>query len=127
MGWRAASPVADNGHGVTIAIVDAYDSPTLLADAQEYFSHNDPSIPLPKSQFTNIQPKSVGNEAECGASGWYDEQSLDVEAEHTMAPGAHIIFVGAVDCLDSSLLAAENTAITSGASVVSNSWGDTCR
>jgi subtilase family serine protease len=41
-----------------------------------------------------------------------------------MAPGAHITFVGAVDCLDNSLLAAENTAVTSGASVVSNSWGD---
>ena len=33
--------------------------------------------------------------------------------------------MGAVDCLDSSLLAAVNTAITSGASVVSDSWGDT--
>ncbi len=32
---------------------------------------------------------------------------------------------GATDCFDSSLLAAENTAITSGANVVSNSWGNT--
>ena len=99
--------------------------PTLLADAQQYFNKNDPSIALKSSQFTNIKPKSVGNEAECGASGWYPEQALDLEAEHTMAPGAHIIFVGAVDCLDQSLLNAENTAITSGASAVSNSWGDT--
>ena len=37
--------------------------PTLLADAQQYFSLNDPSIPLRKSQFTNIKPASVGNEA----------------------------------------------------------------
>jgi subtilase family serine protease len=114
-----------SGKGVSIAIVDAYDSPTLLADAQEYFSRNDPSIALKSSQFTNIKPKTVGNEAECGASGWYPEQALDVESSHTMAPGAHIIFVGAVDCLDQSLLNADNTAITSGASVVSNSWGDT--
>ena len=41
-----------------------------------------------------------------------------------MAPGANITFVGAEDCFDTSLLAAENTAISSGASVVSNSWGD---
>ncbi|MGD0194190.1 MAG: S53 family peptidase [Candidatus Dormibacteria bacterium] len=115
----------NNGHGVKIAVVDAYDSPTLLSDAQEYFSTNDPSIPLLKSQFTNMQPTTVDNQAECGGSGWYPEQALDVEAEHTMAPGAHIIFVGAVDCLDSSLLAAVNTAVTSGASVVSDSWGDT--
>jgi subtilase family serine protease len=114
----------NNGHGISIAIVDAYDSPTLLADAQQYFSLNDPSIPLPKSQFTNIKPSSVGNEALCAASGWFSEQSLDVESSHSMAPGAHIIYVGAVDCLDSSLLAAVNTAISSGASVVSDSWGD---
>ena len=42
-----------------------------------------------------------------------------------MAPGANIQFVGAQDCQDSSLLAALQTAITSGASVVSDSWGDT--
>jgi subtilase family serine protease len=114
----------NNGHGVKIAIVDAYDSPTLLADAQQYFSINDASIPLPKSQFTNIKPSSVGNEALCAASGWFAEQALDVESSHSMAPGAHIVYVGAMDCLDSSLLAAVNTAISSGASVVTDSWGD---
>lgn len=113
-----------NGSGVAIAIVDAYDSPTLLADAQKYFSLNDPSHPLSSGQFFNDQPASVGNEALCGASGWYAEQALDVESSHAMAPGAAILFVGAQDCLDSSLLASVNVAITSGASVVTDSWGD---
>jgi subtilase family serine protease len=124
-GLSKSIAAGNNGHGVSIAIVDAYDSPTLLSDAQHYFSLNDPSIPLTKGQFTNIKPASVGNEALCGASGWFPEQALDVESSHSMAPGAHIIFVGAVDCFDSSLLAAVNTAITSGASVISDSWGDT--
>jgi len=124
-GLSSSIASGNNGHGVKIAIVDAYDSPTLLADAQQYFNLNDPSIALPKTQFTNIKPSSVGNEALCAASGWYAEQALDVESSHTMAPGAQIVFVGAVDCFDSSLLAAVNTAITSGASVVSDSWGDT--
>ena len=60
----------------------------------------------------------------CDGSGWYAEQALDVESSHSMAPGANILYVGAQDCLDSSLLAALTTAITSGASVVSDSWGD---
>jgi subtilase family serine protease len=124
-GLAGSIAAGNNGKGVKLAIVDAYDSPTLLKDAQQYFNTNDPSIPLTKSQFTNIKPASVGNEATCGASGWYPEQALDVESSHTMAPGAHIIFVGADDCFDNSLLAAVNTAITSGASVVSDSWGDT--
>jgi subtilase family serine protease len=113
-----------NGKGVTIAIVDAYDSPTLLTDAQQYFTMNDASHPLSSTQFTNIEPATVGNEGVCAASGWFAEQALDVEASHSMAPGANIQFVGAQDCFDNNLLAAENTAITNGASVVSNSWGD---
>jgi subtilase family serine protease len=124
-GLSASIAAGDDGTGVKIAIVDAYDSPTLLKDAQQYFNTNDPAIALKSSQFTNIKPSSVGNEAACGASGWYPEQALDVESSHTMAPGAHIVFVGAEDCFDTSLLAAVNTAITSGASVVSDSWGDT--
>jgi subtilase family serine protease len=114
----------NNGRGVTIAIVDAYDSPTLLADTQEYFSLNDRAHPLRTAQFTNVQPATVDDASECGGSGWFDEQALDVEASHAMAPGANIEFVGAQDCLDSSLLASLTTAITSGASIVSDSWGD---
>ena len=114
----------NDGKGVTIAITDAYDSPTLLADAQHYFKLNDPAHPLLSSQFTNIAPSSVNNVALCGGSGWYSEQALDVESSHTMAPGAHIQYVGAENCLDDGLLAAVTTAVTSGASVVTDSWDD---
>ncbi len=114
-----------DGKGITLAIVDAYDSPTLLSDAQLYFRLNDPAYPLSKAQFTNIKPATVDEQATCGASGWYPEQALDVESSHSMAPGANIQFVGAQDCFDPALLAALNTAITSGASVVTDSWGDT--
>jgi subtilase family serine protease len=114
-----------NGAGVGIAIVDAYESPTLLQDAQQYFTRNDSAHPLSSSQFFESTPATVDDEAECGASGWYDEQALDVEASHAMAPGADILFVGAQDCQDTSLLAGVTTAVTSGASVVSDSWGDT--
>jgi subtilase family serine protease len=114
----------NDGSGVTIAITDAYDSPTVLSDAQHYFKLNDPAHPLTSSQFTNIAPATVNDEGPCAGSGWYSEQALDVESSHTMAPGAHIQYVGAENCLDDSLLAAVTTAVTSGASVVTNSWDD---
>jgi subtilase family serine protease len=121
----AGSVAKDNdGKGVTIAITDAYDSPTLLSDAQHYFKLNDPAHPLKSSQFTNLAPATVNNQTFCAGSGWYDEQALDVESSHTMAPGAHIQYVGAKNCLDDGLLAAVNTAVTSGASVVTDSWDD---
>jgi subtilase family serine protease len=115
----------DDGSGIGLAIVDAYDSPTLFSDAHRYFQVNDPAHPLLASQFINLEPPTVDDQALCGGSGWYPEQALDVETSHTMAPGATILFVGAQDCTDASLLAALTTAVTSGASVVSDSWGDT--
>jgi subtilase family serine protease len=113
-----------SGKGVSIAIVDAYDSPTLFADAHKYSMLNDPSHPLTKSQFVDDNPGPVDQEDACAASGWFAEQALDVESSHAMAPGAKIIFVGGQDCFDTSFLAGEEKAITSGASVVSNSWLD---
>jgi subtilase family serine protease len=116
-----------DGSGVGVAIVDAYDSPTLLADSQRYFKQNDGAHPLlgDPQHFIDVPPATVANEGECGASGWRAEQSLDVQAVHSMAPGATILYVGAVDCLNTSLLDALTTAVTSGASVVSDSWGST--
>ena len=125
--YNIAGSVAsgDNGKGVTIAIVDAYDSPTLLSDAQKYFKLNDPAHPLSSAQFGNVPPATVDDVALCDGSSWFGEQALDVESSHAMAPGANILYVGAQDCLDAGLLAAFTTAVTSGASVVSDSWGDT--
>jgi subtilase family serine protease len=118
-------PGVPNGTGVAVAIVDAYDSPTLLSDSQQYFNMNDAANPLSSGQFFNDEPATVDDEAECGASGWRTEQSLDVQAVHAMAPGAAILFVGAQDCTDTGLLNAVQVAVTSGASVVTDSWGDT--
>ena len=62
----------------------------------------------------------------CGASSWLDEQAIDVEAVHSMAPDANILFVGAKYCLDTGLFAAEQNVIDNGlANVVTNSWADT--
>jgi subtilase family serine protease len=124
-GLAGAIAHGDDGSNVGVAIVDAYDSPTLFADAQKYFSKNDAANPLSPGQFFNDEPAAVDQEDACDGSGWYAEQALDVESVHAMAPGAAILFVGAQDCFDNSLLAALQTAITSGASVVSDSWGDT--
>jgi subtilase family serine protease len=115
-----------SGRGQTVAIIDAFASPTLYADAAKYASLNDPGHPLTSAQFSEyVFPENAANEDLCGASGWYSEQSLDVEAVHGMAPGAHILFVGASDCLDSSLVQALNYVVAGRlADVVSNSYGN---
>ncbi|HTI22305.1 MAG TPA: S53 family peptidase [Kutzneria sp.] len=117
-----------DGKGVTVAIVDAFASPTLYADAAEYAKRNDPAHPLTKSQYSQIVfPPTPGSEDpdQCDASGWYGEQSLDVEAVHAMAPGAKILYVGGADCSDEGLDKALNTIVSKNlAQIVSNSYGN---
>ncbi|MEV4316374.1 S53 family peptidase [Actinocrispum sp. NPDC049592] len=117
-----------DGRGVTVAIVDAFASPTLYADAAEYAKRNDASHPLRKSQFHEfVYPPNPILEPpdQCDAAGWYGEQSLDVEAVHAMAPGADIYYVGGSDCEDLSLDKALNKIVAGHeADIVSNSYGD---
>ena len=113
------------GKGVTVAITDAYASPTILRDAQTYSRRH--GLPqFTKGQFTQITPPSNGYDLidECDAQGWYGEETLDVEAVHTMAPGAKIVYVGGADCtsgLDTAWAQAIDNHV---ADVITNSWTD---
>jgi subtilase family serine protease len=115
---------ANDGSGVTVAITDAYASPTLLADAQKYASLNDPAHPLLDSQFSELLPSSYNDGDLCGGNGWYGEQTLDVEAVHATAPGAHILFVGAKNCFGELFGAVRAIVDNHLADVITNSWGD---
>jgi subtilase family serine protease len=111
------------GSGATVAIVDAYADPHLGYDLQHYIARNDPSYPLGSSQFSELLPKSYTLQHTCTNNGWYGEQSLDVEAVHNMAPGAHILYVGAQSCSNADLNSALRAVVDGGlAQVVSDSW-----
>jgi len=117
---------ATTGSGVTVAIIDAYDSATIAKDSTRYFAANDPTNPFANANFTQDDAMPFDDEAECGASGWLDEQAIDVQSVHSTAPNASILYVGAQDCLDTGLFAAEQEVVDNGlANVVTNSWADT--
>ena len=114
-----------DGRGATVAVVDAFASPTILADAQTYAKRNDLRHPLRGYQFGQSLPASYSLVNECDASGWYGEETLDVEAVHAMAPAANILYVGAQSCSDPDLNAAVNTVVDNSlAQVITNSYGD---
>ena len=114
-----------DGRGATIAILDAYASPTILSDAQTYARRNDPRHPLRGYQFAQSLPASFSFVDECDAAGWYGEETLDVEAAHATAPAANILYVGATSCQDADLNAAMNSVVDNElAQVVSNSYGN---
>jgi subtilase family serine protease len=114
-----------DGKGVTVAIVDAYASPTLFADAHEYSVKNQPTEILQKSQFSEILTPGFNNETLCQASGWSGEQTLDVEAVHAMAPGANILYMGAKNCINGLYNSVQQVVDGHLASIITDSWGDT--
>ena len=84
-GVEALIQSGNDGSGETIAIVDAFDSPTALSDANTYFAaHGIPQF-TPGRGIPSIDPSSFDNSSG-GADSWAIEQSLDIEAAHSIAP-----------------------------------------
>ena len=115
-----------NGKGVKVAIVDALASPTLYADAHQYSENNQPGATLEKSQFSELLDKPFEVTEECIAEEeWADEQHLDVESVHAIAPGAKILYVGAKTCSLPALESAVQQVVDGHlASIVTDSWGN---
>jgi subtilase family serine protease len=111
----------NDGRGQKIAIVDAFLSPTLLVDAQTYAANNDPDYPMAASQLVTLWGPG---QTQTPDTGWYGEQTLDVEAAHAMAPGATIVAVAAQSAYDQDLIGAINLVVEQRlGSVISNSYG----
>jgi subtilase family serine protease len=114
-----------NGQGVTVAIIDAYASPTMLADANAYAkAFGEPAFKSGQYTETTFTPFDLQDE--CGGEGgWNGEETLDVEAVHGMAPAAKVHYIGARNC-DTGIDDALNYVVQHHvADIVSNSYGNT--
>lgn len=125
---RAAYGLPASGGGDIIAIVDAFHYPTALSDfntfAGQFQLPQEPSgDPLNPSNnvFQVVYATGTVPATDCG---WAQEEALDIEWAHAMAPGAKIVLVEAASNSFSDLLDAVNVAAgTVGAKQISMSWG----
>jgi subtilase family serine protease len=126
---RGAYGVATSGmtgKGQTVAVVDAYASPTMLSDASQ-FAKVTGDKPFRSGQYAQYLPSTFTYTAanQCDAAGWYGEQTLDVESVHGQARDANVRYVAAASCLDTDLATALAYIVDHHlASIVSNSWGE---
>ncbi len=122
-GTKSALIHGHDGHGVTVGIIDAYGSPTMLSDLTTYSAQV--GLPAPKpGQYKQKLFTPFNLQTECGGeAGWNGEQTLDVESVHSMAPGANIFYFGAKNC-DTGIDDALNYALQQDkVDLISNSYG----
>lgn len=123
-----------NGSGQTIVIIDGCgdnNTATIRNDANVYSASN--ALPLlTPSNFAVVNYNGapyVKGSMSCDSS-WDGEIALDIQASHTMAPGANIVVVMTEDVTNHQVATAINHILSnqfsiggfSNAYVVSNSW-----
>jgi subtilase family serine protease len=115
----------ETGAGQTVAIIDAYASPTILQDVNQWSTNR--GLPtMNASQFTQVVPPGIYNKPQGpqqDPQGWYGEETLDVEAVHGMAPGAKIVYVGAPNNRRDLDAAMNHVVDKQLAQIVTNSYG----
>ena len=120
-GMTNAIRTGNDGSGVTVAVIDAFAAPTMQKDLNIYSSRHG----LPQTTIHQIKLPACPVCPPGMQQGWYGEETLDLDAVHSMAPGAKLVFLGAKSDFDIDILERVNFAIDNHiASIVSNSYGD---
>ncbi|OIH95923.1 hypothetical protein BIU90_17680 [Curtobacterium sp. MCBA15_001] len=115
-----------SGQGQTVAIIDAYASPTIIHDTDSYSQqHGEPQLTSATFQQKIPATSQFTDQVLCQQpSGWQGEETLDVQSVHAVAPSAKILYVGGTNC-GGGLDVAMSKVLDQGlASIVSNSYGD---
>jgi subtilase family serine protease len=114
-----------DGAGQTVAIIDAYASPTILQDVNQWSTNR--GLPtMTSGQFTQVVPPGIFRRPQNprqDPQGWYGEETLDVEAVHGMAPAANIVYVGAPNNYQDLDAALNHVVDRHLAQIVTNSYG----
>ena len=117
--------------GRILAIVDAYDHPTIKSDLDTYSNQFGlPVLPTCDGSIaSSVVPcfqkmdQNGGTSYPAVDSGWALEISLDVEAAHAICPDCKLLLVEANSSSYGNLMTAVDRAVAMGANVVSNSYG----
>jgi subtilase family serine protease len=113
------------GTGQTVAVVVAYSNPNLASDLAAYRSFYGLPACTTASGCLKIVVEGNKNTTLPAVTGWAEETSLDVEMVSALCPLCKILVVDALTNSVADLAASVDTAVTDGATVVSNSFATT--
>ena len=116
-------PSNQTGAGKTIMIVEAFGSPTVVADANRFFQDTGlPPMNAPSNSGACASPcltiytpggKPTFNPGQAGDVSWAEETSLDVQWAHAAAPGANIALIVAANDQGQTIQSAQQYAVQS--------------
>lgn len=112
------------GAGSTIAIVDAYNTTTILSDLKAFSINFGLPTPIMNSNFIiHYYPNNI-NMSVANSTDWATETCLDVEWAHAIAPNATILLIETANASPQTMgAAAEYAADQPHVIAVSMSWG----
>ena len=122
----SAYRVPSSNSTATVAIVDAFDAPTVEADLAAYrMQFGLPACTSDNKCFQKVNQAGEAAPLPIADDGWAQETTLDVEMVSAICPTCHILLVEATDDLLSTpnLEIAVSTAVAMHARYVSMSWG----
>jgi subtilase family serine protease len=124
-GWGARDieaayslPSSTKGSGQIVAIIDAYDNPSVASDLAAYRRH----YGLPKAKFYKYNQDGQQSHYPRGNMSWGKEIDLDVEMVSASCPNCTIYLIEANTFDIANLDKAEAAAVTLGAHITTNSW-----
>jgi subtilase family serine protease len=118
-------PTGLTGNGVTVAIIDAYASPTIVNDVQTWSTKRGIAQFKP-GQFSQVVAPGTYRRPQNNRQdpqGWSGEETLDIEAVHGMAPDAKVVYVGAPNNYQDLDAALNHVVDRHLADIVTNSYG----
>jgi len=109
---------------ITVAIVDAYGYSNAETDLGVYRSqYGLPACTTANGCFKKVNQAGVEGSYPSNNTGWSQETALDLDMVSAICPNCKILLVEGNSASFADLAAAENTAATLGAHVISNSYG----
>jgi subtilase family serine protease len=112
------------GAGRTVAIVDAYDNPTVEADLAVYRAqYGLPPCTEASGCLTVVNQTGAAAPLPTTDAGWAVEISLDLDMVSAACPDCHLLLVEANSNGIDDMSAAVDTAASLGAVAISNSYG----
>jgi hypothetical protein len=114
---------ASGGSGTTVAVVDAYNDPSAATDLAYYRTYYGLAACTVASGCLRIVGQDGSSTLPSAtSSGWQTEESLDLDAVSALCPNCRLLLVEADGPSWSDLEQAEASAVTDGATIISNSW-----